>query len=129
MGGKCADDDLGCAYKGFAFVAVGAAAGGLFGTAYGVQKAAPEPSPSRGIVPALVGAALGATASGLMVDRMSESVPSYDPGVLNAGLPILLSTVAGSVLVDRAFARSTSVSLVPWSPRPGQVGARLSLVW
>ncbi len=114
--------DLGAVFVVLVSSGIGSVLGWPIGAGYGVSTSAPARHPSRGILPGVLGATLG-TAGG-----MALGLAAGDQDVFSLG--VLFGAPAGALLVDRLFARDpNSVSVAPWSPRPGMQGARVGLAF
>lgn len=119
-GGSGCNIALGAALGAFG----GGLAGGIWGAASAVQRLSPEHHPTRSRAPAILGGILGASAGGVVQALVMEDA---HPGVRL--VPVLIGLSSGAVIVDRVEAEPASVSVVPWSPRPGMQGARLSMAF
>lgn len=109
---------------------IGAALGGPIGTAFMVERTSPNRYPSRGMIPAFIGSALGAGGSIAVIGYMGKTGNSdFQWGFASGSLFVIGSSSLGAVLLDRAFAAPASVSVAPWSPRPGTEGARLTMAF
>lgn len=109
---------------------IGAAVGGPVGTAFMVERTSPNRYPSRGMIPAFIGSALGAGGSIAVIGYMGKTGNSdFQWGFASGALFVIGSSSLGAVLLDRAVASPASISVAPWSPRPGTEGARLTMAF
>lgn len=109
---------------------IGAAVGGPIGTAFMVERTSPNPYPSRGMIPAFIGSAIGAGGSIAVIGYMGQTGKSdFQWGFASGALFVIGSSSLGAVLLDRAVASPASISVAPWSPRPGLEGARLTMAF
>lgn len=99
---------------------IGAVVGEIAGTGLLAWKAAPAEYPSRHLMMPMMGAFIGCLAGGIAGEAVK---PNSGDVIVGAWI----GSALGATLMDRIASKEAGpVSLDPWLPKPGLVGARLS---